>query len=108
MYANKPRDARDEVIDKLRQDLQYWQTSTRVPTPVQPALQPQMLQAPVPSTSSQPMNQPFDPNVFLNQMRSLFSQAGNQNATSSQNFEGQYATTRTSGGDASQQGFERV
>ncbi|SJL08034.1 uncharacterized protein ARMOST_11393 [Armillaria ostoyae] len=88
LYANKPRDARDEVIDKLRQDLQYWQTSTRVPTPVQPALQPQMLQAPVPSTSSQPMNQPFDPNVFLNQMRSLFSQAGNQNATSSQNFEG--------------------
>ncbi|SJL17393.1 uncharacterized protein ARMOST_20943 [Armillaria ostoyae] len=88
LYANKPRDARDEVIDKLRQDLQYWQTSTRVPTPVQPALQPQMLQAPVPSTSSQPMNQTFDPNVFLNQMRSLFSQAGNQNATSSQNFEG--------------------
>ncbi|SJL18622.1 uncharacterized protein ARMOST_22219 [Armillaria ostoyae] len=88
LYTNKPRDARDEVIDKLHQDLQYWQTSTRVPTPVQPALQPQILQAPVPSTSSQPMNQPFDPNVFLNQMRSLFSQAGNQNATSSQNFEG--------------------
>ncbi|SJL17308.1 uncharacterized protein ARMOST_20857 [Armillaria ostoyae] len=87
LYANKPRDARDEVIDKLHQDLQYWQTSTHVPTPVQPALQPQMLQAPVPSTSSQPMNQTFDPNVFLNQMRSLFSQAGNQNATSSQNFE---------------------
>ncbi|SJL18729.1 uncharacterized protein ARMOST_22328 [Armillaria ostoyae] len=56
--------------------------------PVQPALQPQLLQAPVASTSSQPMNQPFDPNVFLNQMRSLFSQAGSQNATSNQNFEG--------------------
>ncbi|SJL15895.1 uncharacterized protein ARMOST_19403 [Armillaria ostoyae] len=56
LYANKPQDARDEVIDKLRQDLQYWQTSTRVLTPVQPALQPQLLQAPVPSTSSQPMN----------------------------------------------------
>ncbi|SJL11298.1 uncharacterized protein ARMOST_14701 [Armillaria ostoyae] len=61
---------------------------TRVPTPVQPAPQPQLLQAPVASTSSQPMNQLFDPNVFLNQMRSLFSQAGNQNATSNQNFEG--------------------
>ncbi|PBK68128.1 hypothetical protein ARMSODRAFT_888275 [Armillaria solidipes] len=108
LYANKPRDARDEVIDKLRQDLQYWQTSARVPMPVQPALQPQLLQAPVASTSSQPMNQPFDPNVFLNQMRSLFSQAGSQNVTSNQNFEGQYAVTRASGGDASQQGFERV
>ncbi|KAK0421578.1 hypothetical protein EV421DRAFT_1973878 [Armillaria borealis] len=107
LYVNKLRDTRDEVIDKLCQDLQYWQTSTHVPTPVQPALQPQLLQAPVPSASSQPMNQPFDPNVFLNQMRSLFSQAGNQNATSNQNFEEQYATTCTSSGDASQQGFER-
>ncbi|SJL11881.1 uncharacterized protein ARMOST_15293 [Armillaria ostoyae] len=88
LYMNKLRDARDEVIDKLHQDLQYWQTSTHVPTPVQPALQPQLLQAPVAFTSSQPMNQPFDPNMFLNQMRSLFSQAGSQNATSNQNFEG--------------------
>ncbi|SJL18730.1 uncharacterized protein ARMOST_22329 [Armillaria ostoyae] len=31
LYANKLRDARDEVIDKLHQDLQYWQTNTRVP-----------------------------------------------------------------------------
>ncbi|SJL17281.1 uncharacterized protein ARMOST_20828 [Armillaria ostoyae] len=108
LYVNKPRDARDKVIDKLCQDLQYWQTSTRVPMPVQPALQPQLLQAPVASTSSQQMNQPFDPNVFLNQMRSLFSQAGNQNATSNQNFEGQYIAMHTSSGDSSQQGFERV
>ncbi|KAK0431783.1 hypothetical protein EV421DRAFT_1911566 [Armillaria borealis] len=108
LYMNKPQDARDKVIDKLHQDLQYWQTSAHVLMPVQPALQPQMLQAPVPCTSSQPMNQPFNPNVFLNQMRSLFSQADSQNMTSNQNFEGQYATTHTSGGDLSQQGFERV
>ncbi|KAK0222785.1 hypothetical protein EDD85DRAFT_796301 [Armillaria nabsnona] len=88
LYANKPRDARDEVIDKLCQDLQYWQTSAHVPTPVQLTIQPQLLQAPVPSTSSQPMNQSFDPNVFLNQMRSLFTQASSQNATSGQNFKG--------------------
>ncbi len=108
LYANKPRDARDEVIDKLHQDLQYWQSSAHVPTPVQLTIQPQLLQAPVPSTSSQPMNQSFDPNVFLNQMRSLFNQAGSQNATSGQNFEGQYVATCTSGGESSQQGFERV
>ncbi|PBK84996.1 hypothetical protein ARMGADRAFT_1036701 [Armillaria gallica] len=88
LYVNKPQDARDEVIDKLHQDLQ-WQGSAHVPTSVQLTIQPQLLQAPVPSTSSQPMNQSFDPNVFLNQMRSLFTQASSQNATSGQNFEGQ-------------------
>lgn len=108
LYVNKPRDARDEVIDKLHYDLQYWQTSAHVPTPVQSTIQPQLLQAPVPSTSSQPMNQSFDPNVFLNQMRSLFTQASSQNVTSGQNFKGQYVATRTSGGESSQQGFERV
>ncbi|KAK0454184.1 uncharacterized protein EV420DRAFT_1645061 [Desarmillaria tabescens] len=29
LYASRPRDTRDEVIEKLRQDLQYWQTSTQ-------------------------------------------------------------------------------
>ncbi len=108
LYVNKPQDTRDEVINKLCQDLQYWQTSAHVPTPVQSTIQPQLLQAPVPSTSSQPLNQSFDSNVFLNQMRSLFTQASSQNVTSGQNFKGQYVATGTSGGDSSQQGFESV
>ncbi|KAK0185573.1 hypothetical protein F5146DRAFT_1144083 [Armillaria mellea] len=81
-YTNKPQDARDEVINKLCQDLQYWKTSAHIPTSVQLVPQSQLLQAPVPFTSSQPMNQPFDPNIFLNQMKSLFSQAGSQTVTS--------------------------
>ncbi|KAK0434411.1 uncharacterized protein EV420DRAFT_1653997 [Desarmillaria tabescens] len=107
LYASRPRDARDEVIEKLRQDLQYWQTSMQAPMqPAQPTIQPQLIQAPVASTSSQPMNQSFDPNLFLSQMMSLLSQANGQNQTSGQNSEGQYVAMRSGTNEQTQQGFE--